>query len=276
MPKGPIAGDGTGSRGHTAPQHVWMRPAGQDDPPAPGLLLEWSEPGAHGWAALVLWVEGGGIRPWRVHLDQAPAVDLRPLGGWAPPAPARRSPDVVPRHVWTCVTGRWDEASAALLVDWRPPRPAAAPPSWTALTASATGGGNRDWDGRLRWALADHVRPVVAERSRPDPARQPRLETVRLDAADVQDDLTGLLLSLCDRVGANTADYETYPGGLPHAQVDQALLDAEHVVSGVRARVRVGGDTRRTGGPQEPAVPKRVTLIGISASRRWRRTRRPG
>ena len=66
----------TGTQGHTAPQHVWVRVTGRWSEQAPGLLLEWRRR-PRGWEALVIWVAGGGMRAWDVRQGWVSAAHVR-------------------------------------------------------------------------------------------------------------------------------------------------------------------------------------------------------
>lgn len=58
-----------------------------------------------------------------------------------------------PQHVWVCVTGRWNEQSPGLLLEWR--RRAT---DWEALVIWVGGGGVRAWDLKQGWVSSAHVR----------------------------------------------------------------------------------------------------------------------
>lgn len=66
----------TGTRGHAAPQHVWVCVTGRWSEQSPGLLLEWRRR-THGWEALVIWVGGGGMRAWDVRQGWVSATHVR-------------------------------------------------------------------------------------------------------------------------------------------------------------------------------------------------------
>jgi hypothetical protein len=51
------ATDGTGTTGHTQPQHVWIDLSSGR---YPGLLLEWVKDGATAWRGRVIWSEREG------------------------------------------------------------------------------------------------------------------------------------------------------------------------------------------------------------------------
>lgn len=155
--------------GNTTPRHTWVSFADRWQQAAPGLLLEWRRPGEGGrtWEGLSIWVDGGGSRPWHVHQDWVGAQHLRPLAGASPPpVPVGRTEHTVPRHVWVCVTERWHEAAAGLLLDWRKRVKRGAP--WEALAISASGGGMRPWGVQQGWYDAEHVR-AAAPGARPTP-----------------------------------------------------------------------------------------------------------
>lgn len=52
--------DGTGTRGHTFPRHVWVNVSGSSTSRSPGLLLEWRKAPDGRWEALVAYASGGG------------------------------------------------------------------------------------------------------------------------------------------------------------------------------------------------------------------------
>ncbi|MQW77233.1 hypothetical protein GHK92_15270 [Nocardioides sp. dk4132] len=60
----------------------------------------------------------------------------------------------VPRHVWVCRTGRWQERSPGLILEWRRVQG-----HWEALVVWASGGGVRAWELAHGWVRAEHVRP---------------------------------------------------------------------------------------------------------------------
>jgi hypothetical protein len=66
----------TGTRGHAAPQHVWVCVTGRWTEQSPGLLLEWRRRGP-AWEALVIWVGGGGVRAWDVRQGWLPMTHVR-------------------------------------------------------------------------------------------------------------------------------------------------------------------------------------------------------
>lgn len=69
------ANDGTGQRGYTAPQHVWVR---ADELAAPGILLDWRVTEGGTWEAYVVWADGGGDGQARAHLEWVGADRVRP------------------------------------------------------------------------------------------------------------------------------------------------------------------------------------------------------
>lgn len=65
------ASDGTGQRGHTAPQHVWVR---HGDDAVPGVLIDWRQDGGD-WEAHVLYATG----PEAIVQEWVPADRVRPV-----------------------------------------------------------------------------------------------------------------------------------------------------------------------------------------------------
>jgi len=55
--------DGTTTRGHAFPKHVWIDVTGSSTSRSPGLLLEWRRTPS-GWEALCVYASGGGNRRW--------------------------------------------------------------------------------------------------------------------------------------------------------------------------------------------------------------------
>jgi hypothetical protein len=72
------ASDGTGQRGHTVPQHVWVAPDGRWQDRCVGMLLE-QRRGENGWEVRVAWATGGGNRAVMQHGGWLPASLVRKL-----------------------------------------------------------------------------------------------------------------------------------------------------------------------------------------------------
>lgn len=60
------SGDRSGQRGHPFPKHVWVNVTGRSDDRHPGVLMGWRQDRGE-WEALVVWVEGGGMRGAHAH-----------------------------------------------------------------------------------------------------------------------------------------------------------------------------------------------------------------
>jgi len=74
------ANDGTGTKGYTVPQHVWVAFDGRWHERKPGVLVEWRRnPKSGGWEGMVVWFSGGGNISWSGRQGWVPADHIKPL-----------------------------------------------------------------------------------------------------------------------------------------------------------------------------------------------------
>lgn len=72
------ANDGTGTRGHVVPRHVWVAPDGRWQDRRVGILLDQRRT-EDGWEVLVTWATGGGNVAVTSHTKWHPASLVRKL-----------------------------------------------------------------------------------------------------------------------------------------------------------------------------------------------------